>query len=415
MPILVENPNASIGRGINQAAGALSGALQQQGLKRQQEQDQEKERERSQQYGSVLQSTLANLGPNASPLDVMTALAGTQSQGVPLDYATKYGTLYSTLEKANKQKFGPEQENSMTTLFQKFGQEEEEARRNAQLWGQLTTGGQTEFAKYLVDSIVRGDQTRPGGQFGVQPVEEVTEETEYVYPDVNVFEDRTPKERTQLKTELLKQNNAQIKNIEEKVNSKEKQLYRFNQLSSLNDSGKLPSGLERLNINWTTGDIRFPALANAETQLFVKTINDFTTEAKDTYGARVTNFELGAFMKRLPTLANTEEGRRLILAQMENMGQIDYLREKALQDVYDHYGTQKIDYATARKIANEKMKPDLDKLKAKQKNIVKAQEIYEAKTLAPEGKVPAQGPDGNIVYIWRHQADKAEKRGYKPL
>ncbi len=298
----------------------------------------------------------------------MTALASTQEQGVPLDYATKYGALYSTLQKANKQPFGPEQQDSMSQLFQKFGQEKEEADRNAELWGQLTTGGQTEFAKYLVDSIVRGQQTGAGAVPGVE-VDQVEEET-YQWPAVDVFEDRTPKERTQLKTELLKTNNQEYKAVTDSLRKNEERQMKYEQLQRLNDSGKLPSGLQNLNINWTTGDIRFPKLANQETQQFVKTVYDFMSGAKDMFGARVTNFEIGTFLKRLPTLANTEEGRRVILAQMQAIEKLNSLYDESIQDTYDHYGAQRIDRMNVEKIAKEYRK-DARKTRLKKRSLNK--------------------------------------------
>ncbi len=41
----------------------------------------------------------------------------------------------------------------------------------------------------------------------------------------------------------------------------------------------------------------------------------FTRNAKQFYGGRVTNFELEQFIKQIPTLRNTPEGRKLISAQ----------------------------------------------------------------------------------------------------
>ncbi len=131
----------------------------------------------------------------------------------------------------------------------------------------------------------------------------------------------------------------------------------------------MPTGFEKWNINWVTGEPRFGAAQlSPETQLFVKTVNDFTTKAKDSYGSRVTNFDLQQFMKRLPTLANSTEGRGLILKQMEILNEIDELDHKTLQEVYDHYGIDNINNQQAKKIANvykkEAQKELLDRYKS---------------------------------------------------
>ena len=412
-PIILQD-TSGLAEGIAGAGSALGSALGQR-------MQQKRQAEQQQQYGSILDKTLGGLPQDASPLQVTQALSQAVQQGVPVDVAQNYGTLYSTLQRSQpNMPPGPDQINTMSNLFKKFGMPEEVAQRNAELWGQLTTGGQTEMAKMLVDQISRQQysQNAENPQLGFTPVgeESVVSETEveeYQFPKVDVFEDRTPKERTQLKTELLKQNTGAYKENSDKLRKIDEEIMRYDQLDRLNDSGRLPQGMENLNINWTTGDIRFPKLANPETQQFVKTVNDFTVAAKDTFGARVTNFELGAFMKRLPTLANTEEGRRVIIAQMKAMKDLDRLYNDSLKEVYDHYGMQKIDQASAERIAADLRKDDEAKLKQQFADSVKAQEVYDARARAPEGKIPAIAPDGRVVYIWRNQADKAEKQGFR--
>ena len=384
-----------------------------------------KQEDDRQRYGSILQNTLGGLEENSSPIDVTKALTLAMSQGLPAEIAKSYGQLYSNLQRSQKTGLAsPEQVNEMATLFQKFGMEEDVAGRNAELWGKLTTGGQTEMAKMLVDQISRnqfgsgsnnigsGNVTNEllGSQSGTSSGSQ-----KFSYPKVNVFEDRTPKERISLKTDLLKSNTIKVSDASESLRKKENLDSRYSQLETLNESGRLPDGLENLNINWTTGDIRFPKLANPETQAYVKAINDFTTQAKDTFGSNVTNFELGAFMKRLPTLANSTEGRRIILNQMKLSSEADKLYDKALLDTYSHYGTQKIDFANADKIARDVIKSQTDIIRKKAIDNLESADIQEGRLLAPEGKVLARGPDGKKVYIWTHQADKAKSKGYTVL
>jgi hypothetical protein len=190
---------------------------------------------------------------------------------------------------------------------------------------------------------------------------------------------------------------------------------RVDLLERYNNSKKLPEGLDKLNINWTTGDIRFPALANPETQGFVKTINDFTVKAKETFGARVTNFELQSFMRRLPTLANSTEGRRLILSQMKSMAELDQLEVDSLKAVYDNYGLRGIDSQKAEEIAAEMRAPHEKRLREQVLNSVDAQTVYDAKENVPANKIVARDPDGKIVFIFAEKSDVAQERGYEIL
>lgn len=95
---------------------------------------------------------------------------------------------------------------------------------------------------------------------------------------------------------------------------------RFNILTNLNDSGKLPSGQESWMID-SDGNVRYTAQllgkANPETERYVKTLNEFIKGAKEFFGSRVTNFDLDSYLKTLPNLLTSEEGRRVILEQMK--------------------------------------------------------------------------------------------------
>lgn len=414
-PIILQD-QSGLGAGIAGAGNALAQAL---GTRVQQQRNERQQ----QQYGSILDKTLGQLPENPSALQVTQALSSAMQQGVPSDIAQNYGSLYSTLQKSQPNlPPGPDEINSMSNLFRKFGMEEDVALRNAELWGKLTTGGQTEMAKMLVDQISR-NQFRPkeqqiddpAGMLSGEGVEEVLEVQEFKWPKVDIFEDRTPKERANLKGELLKTNNAEYKEISEKLRKTDQEIMRYDQLERLNDSGKLPSGMGKYNINWTTGDIRIPALASPETQQYVKTINDFTVAAKDTFGARVTNFELGAFMKRLPTLANSEEGRRLILDQMKAMKGLDKLYDESIKAVYDKYGMQKIDRSNVERIAEDYRKDEEERLIKQFNESMNAQEVYTARQNAPEGTLPVRKPDGTIGYLPIDKVDLAKKKGWEIL
>ena len=428
MSAIVLPDSSGLAQGITSFGSALGQALGKRNL----DINEKKEKQRQ---GSILQETIGSLPEGASPLQVTKALTEAVNKGVPPEMAQQYGTLYATLQKAQPtMPPGPEQIETMSSLFQKFGMPQEVASRNAELWANLTVGGQTEMAKLLVDQIARNQFQPPEQQIdfsateqvtgpqnlsaapmqkGRQALDEVTEE--FTFPKVNIFEDRTPKERAQLKSQLLKENNVELKDVNVKARKIDEEIMRYEQLEQLNESKKLPEGLQRLNIDWAKGDIRIPFLANPETQLFVKTINDFTVAAKDTFGARVTNFELGAFMKRLPTLANSEEGRRMIIEQMKAMKELDKLYYTSIQDVYNKYGIQKIDRSNAEKIAKDMRKDKEEELKKRFKDSVKSQESFEMREKAPEGHISVQKPDGSKGYLPIDQIDIATKKGWKIL
>lgn len=144
---------------------------------------------------------------------------------------------------------------------------------------------------------------------------------------------------------------------------------RLNILESLNASDKLPKNLSRLNVD-KEGNLKLPFLASADAQRYVKTLNEFSSGAKGTFGARVTNFDLAQYMKRFPTLLNTKEGRRQLLEQMKLVNQLNSVYYKNLKKVYDEAGgVRNIDSDRAEYLAEKLSEPITEQLTQKFKQI----------------------------------------------
>ena len=188
-------------------------------------------------------------------------------------------------------------------------------------------------------------------------------------------------------------------------------------LNDLNESKKLPEGLGRLNVSYKEGNLVVPALANAETQKYIKTVNQFLNKAKDTFGARVTNFELDRFLQQLPTLANTEEGRREILKQMKYFNSIQNTYQSELQKYIDEKGgIRNVDWDAAKRRAEERARPQIEEAKKQFKNSEKiAQDLYEKKLTDVKAKTPkgfvVVEKDGQFGYIPKKNLYKATKNG----
>jgi hypothetical protein len=136
-------------------------------------------------------------------------------------------------------------------------------------------------------------------------------------------------------------------------------------LENLNKSDKLPKNLGRLNVK-TDGTLLIPYASSAETQRFIKTLNEFSAGAKDTYGAQVTNFDLQQFMLRYPTLLNTKEGREHVLQQMKIVNDLNAVYYKNLKNVYDSAGGSRyIDSDRADYFATKLSEPHVEKLREK--------------------------------------------------
>ena len=93
----------------------------------------------------------------------------------------------------------------------------------------------------------------------------------------------------------------------------------------------------RLNVD-DEGNLRFAFAASPESQRYVKTLNEFSAGAKDTFGSRVTNFDLQQYLLRYPNLLNSADGRKQIYKQMKIVNDINSIYYKNLKNVYDKSG-----------------------------------------------------------------------------
>ncbi|HEY3527471.1 MAG TPA: hypothetical protein VGK47_14845 [Nitrososphaeraceae archaeon] len=272
----------------------------------------------------------------------------------------------------------------------------------AELYNAATEGGKTSILQNLIESKLRGIDLNEKIPESIKDGDEIQDEKPPI-KTLDYDKGLTPKERVKRQESRYSTNLPLYQKSVEKRNAYESAQDDIDILKEL--SPKI-GAIERLNINPQTGDLIIPALASPEAQRFLKTINEFTRSAKDTYGSRVTNFDLTQFLKRLPTLANSEEGRRQILQQMDLINKINIAYEKALQDVIDaHGGIRNIDFDSAEKLARKKSDKEILSLKNEFKNIGKGidkqydKQISEFKSVVPKDRVAVRNKDGTIGHI----------------
>lgn len=125
--------------------------------------------------------------------------------------------------------------------------------------------------------------------------------------------------------------------------------------------GSLAGGLAGLafsqNATHKIGKVRkeFP-----DTEEFEKLSANFISGAKAVFGNRVTNQDLIFFMQTVPTLMNTENGKRAIIRNIKLASEATRARYKAMKEIIkDNNGHRPIDIAIQ---VEEKVTPQLDKL-----------------------------------------------------
>ena len=104
----------------------------------------------------------------------------------------------------------------------------------------------------------------------------------------------------------------------------------LNRLLELEDEGLISAGyaefLERSGFD-------IPALMNPASQEFKKLTQSFIRKAKEYFGGRITNREMQQFMKTIPTLSQSPEGRKRVIAQMKNVAEAELETYKTAQKI----------------------------------------------------------------------------------
>lgn len=119
--------------------------------------------------------------------------------------------------------------------------------------------------------------------------------------------------------------------IVQKSKAAKEDLRDLDRLEELQNSGKLdtPGYTEFLN----RSGLDIQALKSPESEEFQKIQANFLRNAKQYFGGRISNYEVESFLKTIPTLSNSNEGRKRIIANLKNIarGAIEY--NSALKEV----------------------------------------------------------------------------------
>ena len=211
------------------------------------------------------------------------------------------------------------------------------------------TGGQSDVIRNVND-LIRRSKSGKGLGADQQTKEEVKPNIDIPGTNLGALEldfPELPEPIGMTPADIVKQNEYREKTntpiyteAVDRLNALDDEYREVKHLQDLNEiPGALPSGLEKWNVDWESGDLRVKALATPEAQDYAKTIARMARRAKDFFPGRVTNFDLNQFKEGFPTLANSPEGRRLIAEQLALGNRIAYLKDETFKAAMDHYGS----------------------------------------------------------------------------
>lgn len=241
-----------------------------------------------------------------------------------------------------------------------------------------------EEKKKVFSDLLSGNQRPPSGMkdqdSGIEPSqftpEQILEGTLLEAPlgramqslqDVGLREKREEhKEQTDKEKEYFKLNEPKLIQMADNLNKLEMEQSRYDRLGQLfSDPSKFPSSFTAALFS-KEGQIndKAYALLSPEAQEAIKLIIDSTSNIKDTYGSRVTNFDLQTYLKKLPSLLNTSEGKSRVLRDLQIMNQLNQMHTNGIMEVFDEAGgTDKIPYSKAEAIYKKKYGPQEKRLR----------------------------------------------------
>lgn len=219
-----------------------------------------------------------------------------------------------------------------------------------QLFGQFQPSYQGfNPERSLMDAMTGGGMQMPNEQqpqFNLpiqqQPVQQVAQpvvtQTKASTPKVQAAVN--PKMQEQIRQFNERQKVAHFNAVKQPYNeilslaqAAEENIERLDRIATLDKKGELQDPLLYSTLNRLGLDI--PALRNADTQEVEKLSADFLKGARAIFGARVTNYEMVQFLKTIPNLMQTPEGRARVIRNLRLMNQAAILRRDAMQQIIE--------------------------------------------------------------------------------
>jgi hypothetical protein len=147
------------------------------------------------------------------------------------------------------------------------------------------------------------------------------------------------------------------------------------------------------------------ALEDPSSELYNKLSQDLLKGLPETYGNRILKVEVDNFLKTIPTLLNSPDGRRMIASNMLKLGEMKEVYYKAMRDIQRNLlDSNKPFPKDFEQVVFDQVKPQIDRIN---NEFVKMSEIKSV----PEGTVPYFNPNGEIEFVPKEHVDWANKNG----
>jgi len=147
------------------------------------------------------------------------------------------------------------------------------------------------------------------------------------------------------------------------------------------------------------------ALQDPSSELYNKLSQDLLKGLPETYGNKILRVEVENFLKTIPTLLNSPDGRRMIASNMLKLGEMKEVYYNAMRNKQREYlDSGKPFPRDFQQVVFDQVKPQIDRIN---NEFVKMADV---KSVPPD-TVPFFGPDGEIHFVDKKHEDWATKNG----
>lgn len=169
-------------------------------------------------------------------------------------------------------------------------------------------------------------------------------------------------------TSINKQIYPYIAEVQSKAKGAKENKLRLDKMQKLIDTGELNSpqfaaALKTLKHGVFGFGLDLESLLTPESQEFNKLSQDFVKNAKDIFGSRITDTDLKSFLETVPTLIQSDEGKKAVIKNLKLMNEADEVRNRVARQLMKKYGNKlPLDF---RSEVEDEAKRDLDRIAEK--------------------------------------------------
>jgi hypothetical protein len=158
-----------------------------------------------------------------------------------------------------------------------------------------------------------------------------------------VAEALTRKAPAKVSAAELKQSREEVKDINKKYDAARNADMRISKMEKLIDSGKLNhpviAGLAKTATKGIFDiGLNLMGLLSPESQEFDKLSTDFVKDAKDIFGSRLTNLDIETFLQTVPTLSQSNDGKRRVINNLKLFNEGAKIKKNAMDEIIDANG-----------------------------------------------------------------------------